>query len=88
MFDRIAIVIECLADLLVRSSEIMEYRLWVRRLILVTFPISLPLIAILSTIGSSIVYLAALVMSIAAEIRDEGFGHLFHAPAVADLLRR
>jgi hypothetical protein len=30
----IAIVIELLADLLVRSSEIMQYPVWVRRVIL------------------------------------------------------
>lgn len=88
MFDRIAIIIELLADLLVRSSEIMQYPVWVRRVILLTFPISLPLLAILSTIGSFIVYLTALAMSIVAEVREEGFAYLFHAPAVSDLLRR
>jgi hypothetical protein len=88
VFDRIAIVIELLADLLIRSSEIMQYPVWVRRLILVTLPVSLPLLAILSTIGSFIVYLSALIMSIIAEVREEGFAYLFHAPAVSDLLRR
>lgn len=88
MFDRIAIVIEHLADLLVRSSEIMQYRVWLRRLILITFPISLPLLAILCTVGSVIVYISALVLSIVAEVREEGVAYLFHAPAVADLLAR
>lgn len=88
MFDRIAIVIELLADLLVRSSEIMQYPVWVRRVVLLTFPISLPLLAVLSTVGSFIVYLTALVLSIVAEVREEGFAYLFHAPAVSDLLRR
>jgi hypothetical protein len=88
MFDKIAIVLELLADLLIRSSEIMQYPVWVRRVILLTFPVSLPLIAILSTIGSFIVYLSALVMSIIYEAREEGVGYLFHAPAVSDLLRR
>jgi hypothetical protein len=88
VFDRVAIIIELLADLLVRSSEIMEYPIWLRRLILLTFPISLPLLAILCTVGSLVVYLSALVMSIIAEVREEGVGYLFHAPAVSDLLRR
>lgn len=87
MFDRIAITIEILADLLVRSSEIMQYPVWIRRVILLTFPISLPLLAILSTIGSGVVYFLALALSIIAEIKEEGFGYLFHAPAVTDLYR-
>lgn len=88
MFDRVAIVVELLADRLVRSSEIMQYSLWVRRLILLTFPVSLPLLAILCTVGSLIVYLAAIIMSIVAEVREEGVAYLFHAPAASDLLRR
>lgn len=88
VFDRIAVIVELLADLLVRSSEIMEYPVWVRRVILLTLPVSVPLLAILSTVGSGIVYLIALVMSIVAEVREEGFAYLFHAPSVSDLLRR
>jgi uncharacterized membrane protein YoaK (UPF0700 family) len=88
VFDKIAIVIELLADLLVRSSEIMQYPVWLRRAVLLTAPVSLPFLAILSTIGSFIVYLTALTMSIVAEVREEGFAYLFHAPAVSDLLRR
>jgi hypothetical protein len=88
MFDRVAILLEALSDLLIRSSEIMQYPVWIRRLILVTFPVSLPLLAVLSTIGSTVVYLSALVMSIVYEVREEGFGYLFHAPSVGDLIRR
>jgi hypothetical protein len=88
MLDQFAILIEALANVLVRSSDIMNYSVWARRLVLVTFPVSIPLLAVLCAIGSLIVYAATLIMSVVYEVREEGVAYLFHAPAVADLLRR
>jgi hypothetical protein len=70
------------------AGDIMNYPLWLRRLVLITFPVSVPLLAILCAIGSLVIYVSALVMSFIFEAREEGVAYVFHAPAVSDLRRR
>lgn len=83
--ERFFDMIDLLRSICIRGSDIMHYPVWLRRLVLITLPVSVPLIVALVTFGSLIVFLPALLMSIVEEVQIEGVGYLFHAPSLRDL---
>lgn len=71
MLDRFFVALELLADLTVRSGSLMEYpRRW-RRLIILTFPLAVIVLALIATITSALVYLTSLITSFFTEEFDD-----------------
>jgi hypothetical protein len=88
VIDRLCQFVEGVSAVLFRSSDIMQYPVWLRRLVLITLPVSVPLLVLMAALGSVVVYFLALIMSIVDEVQSEGVGYLFHAPSLADLYTR
>lgn len=88
MLDRLMILLEGLADIATRSTDIMSYSRWLRRIVLVALPLSIPLILVFIIFAAIILYVSALVVSIAQEVLAGRFDDLWNAESLQQRINR
>lgn len=75
------------ADLLTQSSSIMDYSRWLRRLVLVTLPISLPLIILWQCLVGGLLHGFSLVEDILVELHFSGVSYLWADKSLREQVR-